>query len=124
MHTQNVNVNGATGTSRIWAENRIDLAINDQKNLLAYLIALKNKPLSENDEAEQVLGTLMQMADNVLFPGITDWNEYRPRVLFSVAQPWLQARVIAEQLFSDTGAAAWMAARVHIADCIEHERHS
>lgn len=122
MNTQNINVKTATKeSSKRWDENRLDRVIREQKSLLMYLDELKNTRMMASERAELVQGTLMRMAENVLYPGITDWTVTPPRVSFSVTQPWLQARALAERLFGDTGAVAWAYAQKHIADSIAAE---
>ncbi|EKN3637344.1 MULTISPECIES: hypothetical protein [Yersinia] len=122
MNTQNVNTATKESSER-WVENRLNYAISEQKSLLMRLEELKNMRMMADERAELVMGTLMRMADNVLYPGITDWQESPPRVSFSVMQPWLQARTLVERLFGDTGAEAWAYARKHIVDSVAAEPH-
>ncbi|MGY6031864.1 hypothetical protein [Phytobacter sp. AG2a] len=124
MHTHNVNVKtAAQETAGRWGENRMELAVSDQQGLLTYLESLKKTRMLASHRAEQVLGTLLRMAENVLYPGITDWSTETPRASFRVMQPWIQARAVAENLFGETGVAAWEIARKHIADSVAAERH-
>ena len=122
MNTQNVNTATKESSER-WVENRLNYAISEQKSLLMRLEELKNMRMMADERAELVMGTLMRMADNVLYPGITDWQESPPRVSFSVMQPWLQARTLVERLFGDTGAEAWAYALKHIVDSVAAEPH-
>lgn len=122
MNTQNVNTATKESSER-WVEYRLNYAISEQKSLLMRLEELKNMRMMADERAELVMGTLMRMADNVLYPGITDWQESPPRVSFSVMQPWLQARTLVERLFGDTGAEAWAYARKHIVDSVAAEPH-
>jgi len=124
MNTQNVNVKTATKEStERWVENRLASVISEQKSLLMYLAALKNKRLRESESAELVWGTLMRMADNVLGAGVVDWHADVLQVHFGVAQPWLQSRKLVELLYGDTGKEAWKDARKYIADSMRAERH-
>ncbi|WP_261643000.1 hypothetical protein [Erwinia mallotivora] len=124
MNTQNVNVKTATKeSSERWDENQLKTAASEQKVLLSYLNELKNTRMMADERAELVLGTLMRMAENVLYPGITDWRETPPRMDFRVAQPWLQAGVLVKRLFGETGAGAWEYARKHITDSVKAEPH-
>ena len=122
MNTQNVNTATKESSER-WVENRLNYAISEQKSLLMRLEELKNMRMMADERAELVMGTLMRMADNVLYPGITDWQESPPRVSFSVMQPWLQARTLVERLFGDTGAEALAYARKHIVFFFVSEPH-
>ncbi|MBX9489519.1 hypothetical protein J8Z82_09950 [Yersinia enterocolitica] len=122
MNTQNVNTATKESSER-WVENRLNYAISEQKSLLIRLEELKNTRMMADERAELVMTTLMRMAENVLYPGIIDWQESPPRVSFSVMQPWLQARTLVERLFGNTGAEAWAYARKHIADSVAAEPH-
>ncbi|WP_261667107.1 hypothetical protein [Erwinia mallotivora] len=77
MNTQNVNVKTATKeSSERWDENQLKTAASEQKVLLSYLNELKNTRMMADERAELVLGTLMRMAENVLYPGFEgQWNE-------------------------------------------------
>ena len=124
MNTQNVNVKTATKEStERWVENRLTRAISEQKSHLMYLAELKNMRMRETERDEQIWGTLMLMAENVLSPGVVDWHADVLQVHFGVAQPWLQARKLVELLYGDTGKEAWKDARKHIADSMRAERH-
>lgn len=124
MNTQNVNVKTATKEStERWVENRLANAISEQTSLLMYLAELKNMRLTESERDEQVWGTLMRMADNVLDAGVIDWLADVLQVRFGVAQPWLQSRKLVELLYGDIGKEAWKDARKHIADSMRAERH-
>ncbi len=122
MHTQNVKTAAQESSSKM-GENRLAVAVGEQQELLTYLGSLKTTRMLASDRADQVLGTLLRMAENVLYPGITDWNTETPRASFHVMQPWGQARAVAENLFGEMGVAAWEIARKHIADSVAAERH-
>ena len=126
MHTQNVNVKTATPKSpKTWektAKEQLDYAINEQKSLLVSLDELKRTRMMANERADLVLGTLLRMAENVLYPGVTNWNEDAPRVAFSLVQPWLQAKEVAVRLFGDVGKEAWLIAHKRIKDAFIGER--
>lgn len=119
MNTQNVNVKTATKeSSERWVENRMRHAINEQKSLLARLEELKSTRMMADERAEQVLGTLLRMAENVIYPGMNSGNDGALCVNFNVAQPWLQAKDKAAALFGENGTAAWEIACKRIKDAM------
>ncbi|HBZ7670109.1 ammonia monooxygenase [Klebsiella variicola] len=107
MNTQNVNVKTATKeSSERWGSDpkaRLACVIAEQKSYLAELCGLVDLHLSQKDEADQVLGLLSLMTDNVLQEGVLCWYRSYPLVSFHVAQPLLQARDHAIRLYGIIG---------------------
>ena len=116
MHTQHVNIKtAAQETAGRWGENRMELAVSDQQGLLTYLESLKKTRMLASHRAEQVLGTLLRMAENGLYPGTTHSSPATPRSSFRVMHPWIQVWHVAENPSADTVVAAWAIVCKHTA---------
>lgn len=84
MNTQNVNTAAPESTERC---SRVKLynVIAEQQSLLLRLAGLWDLQLSPEEEEEEVSMLVLQLAENVLLYGVTDWSCVKPKILWDIA---------------------------------------
>lgn len=124
MHTHNVNVKTATRkTPERFSQVKIYNVIAEQQSLLLRLAGLWNLQLSPEEEEEEVSMLVLQLAENVLLYGVTDWSCVKPKISWDIAGFWFQAQKIALSLYEQKGARAVEYARCELAERLAHEKH-
>lgn len=92
MHTQNVNINTATRkTPERCDQLIISSIIAEQKSLIFRLAGVWVLQLPPEEEEEEISMLVLQLAENVLLYGVTDWSRKKPMILWGVACFWIQA---------------------------------
>ena len=100
MNTHNVNVKtAAQEPSERYGQNR---ALAES---LAYLISLGEQRMTLEDRAEQLCGTLCNMAE-ALCATVTDWSCSRPVLPLASVSAWVAAGEFVQASFGETGEAA------------------
>ncbi|MGE9553645.1 hypothetical protein ACQPT2_21210 [Erwinia amylovora] len=78
---------------------------------LAWLAALKSQRMLQEERAELIYGTLLNMVDQICNT-VTDWSRPRPMLPIASFRAWIEASHIAHNQYGDLGEAAWgMASR-------------
>jgi len=81
---------------------------------LAYLVSLGEQRMTLEDRAEQLCGTLCNMAE-ALCTTVTDWSCSRPVLPLASVSAWLAAGEVVRANFGETGEAAWAYAADYLA---------
>ncbi|WP_099289596.1 hypothetical protein, partial [Erwinia amylovora] len=82
------------------------------------LKALRETRMTEEDRAEQLLGTLIYMAERIC-DTVTDWSLPRPMLPLDSFRAWVEASHITHALFGETGEAAWAYASQHLVETLQ-----
>lgn len=124
MHTQNVNINTATRkTPERCDQLIISSIIAEQKSLIFRLAGVWVLQLPPEEEEEEISMLVLQLAENVLLYGVTDWSRKKPLILWGVACFWIQAQKIALDAYGEAGVRAVEYARSDLADRLANEKY-